>query len=77
MLGDENAKMAIFNFKKKIDGHVIQRKIGPMDDTLTDFVDLDQVIHYHLQEYRDVRRKNQKNICNIFNEYERSMSRNE
>lgn len=48
-----------------------------MDEHQTDFVDLDQVLSYYLDEYRTLRKGNQLKICKSFGNHEREMRRNE
>jgi len=49
-------------------GHVKKIKVNPLDETETEFIDLDIVMKYYLDEYRSLRRQTQLRINKLFGE---------
>ena len=60
-----------------LQGHVKKIKVNPLDDTESDFIDLDIVMKYYLDEYRTLRRDNQRRINKLFGEMLRTNEREE
>jgi hypothetical protein len=44
-------------WKRKVRVHVKKIKVNPLDETETDFVDVDMVLRYYLEDYRTLRQK--------------------
>ena len=42
--------------------------MNPLDENETDFIDLDLVLSFYMDEFRALRKKNQKKICRLFAE---------
>jgi len=42
-------------WKRKVRVHVKKIKVNPLDETETDFVDVDMIMRYYLEEYRNLR----------------------
>jgi hypothetical protein len=60
-----NAEME--NWKRKIFTHKYPMRVNALDESMTDFVDVDIVMKYYLEDYRTLRKKIQANICKTFN----------
>ena len=43
------------NWKRKVRVHIKKIKVNPLDETETDFVDVDMIMRYYLEEYRNLR----------------------
>lgn len=51
---------------------IIQRiRVNPLDDQETNFVDIDKVLSFYLEDYRALRKKNQQNIWKEYTKLER------
>jgi hypothetical protein len=58
MYSNDEIKHDIEKFSMKVKSNVIKRKQNPLDEHQTEYVDLDLVISYYLDEYRTIRKKN-------------------
>lgn len=57
---------AMENWKRKIITHKYPMRVNPLDESMTDFVDVDIVMKYYLEDYRTLRKQIQGNICKTF-----------
>ena len=48
---------ALIYWKRKIISHKYPIKVNQLDESMTDFVDIDIVMKYYLEDYRTLRKK--------------------
>ena len=61
----------IEKWQKKIKSKVKKIKMNKLDDVETDWVDVDLMFSYYLEEYRYLRRKNMGKILSNIKEFNR------
>ena len=55
MHGEESITTELEKWKRKVRVHVKKIKVNPLDETETDFVDVDMVLKYYMEDYRALR----------------------
>ena len=53
-------------WNKRIKSRVIKKKVNKLDENETEFVDVDLVLSYYMEEFREVRKKVIKKIIKQF-----------
>lgn len=53
-------------WNKRIKSKVIKKKVNKLDENETEFVDVDLVLSYYMEEFREVRKKVIKKIIKQF-----------
>lgn len=58
-------------WQKKVKSKIKKIKVNKLDDIETDFVDVDLILGFYLEEYRYLRRKNMGKILSNIKEFNR------
>ena len=58
-------------WQKKVKSKIKKIKVNKLDDIETDFVDVDLMLSFYLEEYRYLRRKNMGKVLNTIKEFNR------